>query len=82
MPDPANELKRTHERFIDRVRESWQAATGIELPHQFLLPGNPGAAFVGTAPMPDTSGTGYDGTETTVAFMFGISEFGSADLLT
>lgn len=82
MPDPVNELKRAHERFIDRVRASWQAAAGIDLPQQFLLPGNPGAAFSGTAPSPDTYSTGYDGTETTVGFMFGISQFGSSDVLT
>lgn len=82
MADAVSLSKRTQTRFIDRVRASWQAATGIELPVQHLMPGNGLASFSGTEPPPDAFATGYDGTETTTSFLFGLSLLGGEDVLT
>jgi hypothetical protein len=80
MPDPSSELRQNVARLVDRIRSGWQSATGISLPSQQLVSGNAVAASLAVEEA-DLTVTGYDGTETTLAFMFDFSQFDGSDVL-
>lgn len=80
MPDPISELKGAIQKTIDRLIDAYDSAAIPDTLPSILNALNPdaGTDSPGTA---NVFATGYDGTNTTMAFVFDVSEFDGPDIL-
>lgn len=82
MADELIEQREGVLRTIRRAVEAHEGMLGFVFPTQELSPGSGLAAPGGAAGPAETFATGYDGSLTTLPFMFDISLFDGGDFLT